>query len=168
MTVSEIRANAEEFGISFKAAAWSRCRYLQTRLKFHREDVQLFEEFLSSEDEWEYPEVLLHKRIESFNAVSAERELQVLTKLVDGFEHKCRITDEQIELAKATPITNVIEFKRGKATAWCHEDRNPSMYHGTRKNVAVCPVCDRKFNAVDVLMDRDGLTFVEAVVQLAA
>lgn len=168
MTVSEIRAKADEFGIPFKSAAWSRCRYLQDRLRWHAQDLQIFDDFLNSEDEWDYPAILLEMRIKAFNAVSAERELQILTKLVNGLEHKGKITEEQIEQAKTTPVTNVIEFHRGKATAWCHEDRNPSLYHGTRKNVAVCPVCDKKFNAVDVLMDRDGLTFVEAVLQLAA
>jgi hypothetical protein len=77
------------------------------------------------------------------------------------------ITDDDIDRARHHPITNLIEFKRGKATAFCHEDNNPSMFHATRLNLAICPVYDKRFNSIDVLMDRDAMTFKNAVSYLA-
>lgn len=74
-----------------------------------------------------------------------------------------QITDEMIERSRQYPVNQLIEFHRGKAKAWCHEDRNPSMYYGNRKNVAVCPVCDKKFGPIDILMQRDGYSFKDAV-----
>lgn len=77
-----------------------------------------------------------------------------------------RITDDDIEAAKEYPIEQLVDFTRGKAFAWCHEDRNPSMYHATRTNKAICPVCDKFYNPIDVLMERDGMSFKDAVREL--
>lgn len=88
------------------------------------------------------------------------RELSYMKTIMD---RKQTITDEMIETARNHPVTNLVEFRRGKATAWCHDDKNPSLFFGSRTNRAVCPVCDRKFGPIDVLMTRDGMTFVEAV-----
>lgn len=87
-------------------------------------------------------------------------ELREIYKLKD---ERSQITDEMIERARQHPVNQLVEFRRGKATAWCHEDRNPSMYYGSRKNVAVCPVCDKKFGPIDILMQRDGYSFKDAV-----
>lgn len=92
---------------------------------------------------------------------ACERRMKDIDKKRDG------ITDEMIERARAYPIDRLIKFHKGKATAPCHDDRNPSMYHGTRKNVAVCPVCDKKWGPLDWLIEIEGKTFVEAVRELA-
>jgi hypothetical protein len=76
------------------------------------------------------------------------------------------ITEAMIESARAYPVEKLIEFNHGKATAFCHEDKNPSMFHATRTNTAACPVCDRHYNSIDVLLQRDGMSFVAAVKQL--
>ena len=73
------------------------------------------------------------------------------------------LTDADIEAARSVPITRVVEFGRGKSKCFNHADKNPSMYHGTRSNRAVCPVCGKSWSAIDVLIDRDGMTFIEAV-----
>lgn len=73
------------------------------------------------------------------------------------------ITPAMIELASDYPIEAVVEFKNGHAHAICHEDKRPSAFHGTRTNRMVCPVCDTKYNAIQVLMIRDGLNFPDAV-----
>lgn len=73
------------------------------------------------------------------------------------------ITPDMVEHAKAYPVNRLVMFTKGRAKAWCHDDRNPSMYHGTRKNVACCPVCGKTFNPISILMERDGMTFPDAV-----
>ena len=73
------------------------------------------------------------------------------------------ITPEMITAARGVPITELVEFVRGKAMCWSHPDKRPSMFHGTKFNIVVCPVCDKKFDTIGVLMKRDGYSFVDAV-----
>lgn len=73
------------------------------------------------------------------------------------------VTDEMIDAARNHPITNLIDFSRGNAVAFCHEDKRPSMFHAKRIGKAACPVCNKYFNAVDVLIERDGYSFIDAV-----
>lgn len=73
------------------------------------------------------------------------------------------ITDEMIESARSVPINQIVEFIRGTATAFCHDDRHPSAYYGDRTNTLVCPVCNKHFDSIGVLMHRDGMSFPDAV-----
>jgi DNA primase len=66
-------------------------------------------------------------------------------------------------VAKDFPVTQLVEFRGHKATAWCHEDKTPSLWYANRVNRVVCPVCDKKFNAIDICMERDGMSFIDAV-----
>lgn len=76
------------------------------------------------------------------------------------------LTQYQIEQARSYPVDQLVEFTRGKAKAWCHDDKTPSLFHGFRNNIVVCPVCDRRFNSIDILRERDGYSFYDAVVTL--
>jgi hypothetical protein len=98
-----------------------------------------------------------------------QKELKRMTTAINPVQtpKPGAITDEMIERAREYPVENLVEFVRGKAKAWCHDDRNPSMFHGTRNNIVVCPVCDKKFGPIDVLVTRDGMTFRDAVLTLA-
>lgn len=73
------------------------------------------------------------------------------------------ITDEMIAQAKEYPVDQLIDFNNGKAMAWCHDDSNPSLTLWKKGNKAVCWPCDKKFNAIDICMERDGMTFIDAV-----
>jgi hypothetical protein len=73
------------------------------------------------------------------------------------------ITDEMIQQAKEVPIESVVTFVRGKATAWCHPDKNPSLSHDRKRNKAYCFPCSKSFDTISALQERDGLTFIEAV-----
>lgn len=101
----------------------------------------------------------------------AKELLQELTELyrrvpVAVTERGDRLTEEQIQRAREYPVTQLVEFVRGRAHAWCHDDRRPSLYYLKRRNLACCPVCDRVFTSVRVLMERDGKSFREAVLAL--
>lgn len=97
---------------------------------------------------------------------SWQRELQVLRRRMSGKVKGDEITDDMIERARRYPVEMLVEFKRGKTRAWCHDDRNPSAFHGTRTNTVQCPVCGQSFDSIAVLMQRDGLPFADAVRQL--
>jgi len=121
--------------------------------------------------------------MESPNDETVAFDLEMLTQAslqLDGFGQELkefkngpvrvevgnRLSDERISEAKAYPIEQLVGFIKGQALAWCHPDKKPSLYHGTKNNIAICPVCDKKFNPIDVLMTRDGKTFTEAVKEL--
>jgi hypothetical protein len=73
------------------------------------------------------------------------------------------ISDGDVMAARQYPVEGLVEWTRGKATCWIHEDKTPSMFYGSKTNRIICPVCDKKFNAVDILMGLNGYSFVEAV-----
>ena len=76
---------------------------------------------------------------------------------------KNTITDEMIEQAREYPITELIEFTRGKALAFCHEDKTPSLSYHKAANRAHCFPCNKSFDAIGVLMERDKMSFTSAV-----
>lgn len=75
-----------------------------------------------------------------------------------------QITDDMIEQARNADVLTVIELGAGgKVKAWCHEDKRPSLYYGNRSKRMICPVCSKNFTALDVLIERDGYSFIDAV-----
>lgn len=77
------------------------------------------------------------------------------------------INDKRIEQANNFPVDSLIEFKNGRCEAFCHESDSYSMSHNIKANRAHCFVCNKSFSPIDILMQRDGLTFIEAVKQLS-
>ena len=74
-----------------------------------------------------------------------------------------RITETMKEIARDYPVECLVEFKHGKALAWCHNDHTPSLYLAKRMNFVCCPVCDKRFNPIEILQTRDNFTYYEAV-----
>lgn len=140
---------AEKFGINRKAAARMRIRYLKPQL-----NVFLQEWARSGEP------VALHWALETLGEITYLMARSRRTH----HESRGRISPGTIEMAKSVSITTVIDFSRnGKAYAFCHEDKRPSLCHANKTNTAWCPVCDKRFNPIEVLMQRDGMGFVDAV-----
>lgn len=142
---------AQEMGISIEAAFAMRIRYL-----------------LDEIDAWleigdEVPQFYAEKCLDEIIAIKA-----YMAKL-RHHRRDDKLTESQIEAARNADIRALVGFDRhGKATAPCHEDKRPSLVFLSRTGKAWCPVCDRKFNAVDWLMETEGLSFPEAVRRLAA
>jgi hypothetical protein len=76
------------------------------------------------------------------------------------------ITDDMKRRAKEVSVAGLLDLMNGKTSAWCHEDARPSLYVLSRINKAHCPVCDKKFDSIDILMQRDGLNYRDAVLKL--
>lgn len=95
-----------------------------------------------------------------------ERRLQRLgmeAKILTG--RKQGITPERIALARQYPIENLLTIKRGMALCFTHADKHPSM--DVRKNFYYCYVCQATGDVIDILMQRDGLTFEQAINRLS-
>ncbi|OHD19270.1 MAG: hypothetical protein A2Y38_23780 [Spirochaetes bacterium GWB1_59_5] len=73
------------------------------------------------------------------------------------------VTPEMKQRAKDYPVTTLIQFDKGKALAFCHTDKTPSLTYFAKKNVASCFVCNKRFDPIDILMLRDGYSFHGAI-----
>jgi hypothetical protein len=76
------------------------------------------------------------------------------------------ITPEMIASAKEYPIENLVEFHKGVALAFCHPDKSPSLTWRKKSNRAVCYPCDKSFDSIQILVERDKISFPAAVRQL--
>lgn len=176
MRISELTKVATEMEVSLEYAISCRKRYLTVHLW---EIDRQMEEIVADTFKCQFEDkcdcrcrppcrmglsVALFARLKA-KREAVHRELRAIEKTlaVGHLLTPGRITDEMIARAREYPVDRLVEFHRGRALAWCHNDRTPSLYHGTRKNVAVCPVCNRTFNPIDILVERDGLAFIEAV-----
>lgn len=149
MTPYQIREKAKEFGISYKKASAMRQRYLV---------AQLDQGVAWMLEEAEQPDVMPN---------DALNELLALLKPLETVGHST-ITPGMVGQARSVKIDSLMEFTRGKARAWCHDDTNPSLFYGKTLNIAVCPVCDLKFDAIAVQRHLTGQSFVEAVRSLCS
>ena len=77
-----------------------------------------------------------------------------------------KISPQDIEQARSYPIDRIITFNNGVAEAWCHADKNPSLTLWKDKNVAYCFPCHKVFDPIQAVMERQGLSFTEAVKML--
>lgn len=78
-----------------------------------------------------------------------------------------QITPEMLQRAREYPITNLIEFVKGKTKciSGTHEDKNPSMSY--KPNFVHCFSCGYHADSIKVAMQVKNLSFVEAVKWLA-
>lgn len=77
-------------------------------------------------------------------------------------------SDDRLKRAKSVDCTTLIEFnRRGRRypVAKCrwHDDHDPSLTYYARNNTTYCHVCSKYADAVDIVMERDGVTFKEAL-----
>jgi len=83
----------------------------------------------------------------------------------DRPNHAEGITPEMIERARAYPFEQLHEFKRNMALCPFHHDKTPSF--SLHNNRATCfGACGRTWDTIAFVMERDGLSFSEAVRRL--
>jgi excinuclease UvrABC ATPase subunit len=75
------------------------------------------------------------------------------------------ITDDMIERAREYPFDQLVEVTRNKmAVCPFHGDKDPSF--SIKNNYGWCFGCQWHGNAIDFVMERDGLKFADAVRRL--
>ena len=153
MRADQIKKSAEEMGVSVDSAIRMRVRYLQSLLGL-----------------WvSYIDEQIHEIPES-DVMAIIGEMAALKRYQDNMKSGIvlkGITDEMIGQARNYPIDSLIEFHYGKATAFCHDDKRPSLSWHKAKNRATCFPCGKSFSALDVCIERDGMDFISAVKMLA-
>lgn len=154
---------AESTGLSLAACRSHRIAYLQRHISERRDDAA----WLANQGD----ELSSRLALDVYAEILPEaRELKYLTRLQQGYRPpRNSITEQMIEQAREYPIEQVIEFDRqGKALAFCHADNHPSLSWHKNRNRCTCFVCGKSFNSIDVLVQRDHMTFPDAVRELAA
>jgi hypothetical protein len=151
MSTYTIKKAAEDFDISFTAALKMRMRYVVQQLD-KGIDWML--------DESSMPDIMPGEAINEL--ISCNKGL-LESKIKPSAN---TVTPEMIEKARQVPVDSLIEFIRGSARCFAHEDKSPSMYFGSRTNTAQCPVCNKHWDSIQILKERDGLTFHEAIRKL--
>jgi len=152
MRADQINQAAADFGVSQQSAHRMRIRYLL-------EIMYQWEQYIDGQTNVMPPSTTmdcLDEIIRLKNSESRKRK---------GVA-KNSITDAMVETARNYPIDQIIEFNRGVSLAFCHEDRCPSLLWNRKNNTAHCFPCGRSFNALDVLIERDGKDFITAVKEL--
>jgi len=104
---------------------------------------------------------VMQQKLKAIRAV-AKAEREIVRKATSK---KGELTDEDFDRAREYPIEQLVEMKGGRCIAFCHESDSYSMML-TRYNRLKCHVCDKSFNPIDVLVERDGYSFIEAVKEL--
>lgn len=170
MRIGEIvkAANENDVDLMWAVTRRQECltgRYFDIRMQM-KEDAEYLKN--QAADDFE-------ARVWSEAMIEASCELQSIRveqkRLKDWIEQSkskpVQITDDMIQAAKDTPIETVVRFDRtGKALAFCHADKTPSLSWNRKGNRAHCFPCGRSFNAIDVLIARDGFSFIDAVKEL--
>lgn len=86
-------------------------------------------------------------------------------KEVPGKEKKTVITETMVQRAKEYPIEKLLEVNRsGFTKCFNHNDSKPSAY--CKKNFLYCFVCNKSWDSIAILTERDGYRFKEAVIRL--
>ena len=156
-------AIAEDFDLSIQYVVNARRRFLLDEIELLDLEIAFYQDYQGELDSEYFALYCL-----SDVCLQRAKYMSELRSIKNVNKPSNRITDADIERARDYPVNQLIEFTRGKAIAFCHEDRNPSMFYGSRTNTAQCPVCGKSFDAIAVLMDRDGYSFVDAVKSLIA
>ena len=92
--------------------------------------------------------------------------IQFNLRRLHGNTPKGEIGDAEIAKAKEYPISELIEFRHdGKAKClWHGPEKTPSLQYYPKENRIYCFSCNGKgWDSVDVVMNQEGVSFVEAV-----
>lgn len=73
------------------------------------------------------------------------------------------VTPEMIQRAKEYPYTDLIALRHGRARCPFHDDKNPSFYVKNNYGRCFSGACGWHGDAIAFVMERDGISFQEAV-----
>ena len=105
----------------------------------------------------------------SLSLTECIEEIIILKSFGQGSRAAAAISDEMIEAARDYPISQMFDFKRGRTRCPFHNSKGDDLSHHAKSNRVHCfGSCGRSWGTIDVAMDRDGMTFIEAVKHLAS
>lgn len=177
MSLYTLLRAAKDMGVQPRKAVSMRLQYLMPQIKELRKEVAVARKRVARAF---MPRVRIKHEVSLALALDdlepLEREAQALLDFINGKVKVTvktgTITPEMIAQAKAVPITQLLEQENKGGLVHCpfHEDKDPSA--SVKNNFLICfggckPKDGRKgWDTISLLMERDGLTFREAVLTL--
>ncbi len=156
---------ANQFSINPETAIKTRMRYFLQSIDETKDDIKYWNEMIwGLEDQAAI--TILNRRIQKL-----DKKINGLSIRIKNLEQEDQIsingiTSEQIEAARAFPVEDLLEnIHRNRVRCPFHEDLNPSA--SIKHNRVHCFVCNKTWNPIDLVMERDGLTFINAVRRLS-
>ena len=136
--------------------------------KWKKENPGLVEEFknnVKKEREVEFKKTKKELEAELYSNISVEKKEEKFKELekIDN-KMKARIDDDMIRSARNYPIDRLLTIKNNFALCLWHRDKNPSMY--CKNNYVHCFSCGKTGDSIDVYMQLNNCSFVEAVIDL--
>ena len=166
MTKKEIKQMAEKMEVDEEWAMEARIRHLMHLIGKETSYQGSLKESLSAGQN-DMTTSFLNQSISTSNKIAEKhyKEIDRLKALPSNDPNQ--INDDDIEAARNYPVDQIIEFRNGRCNAFCHDGKSEnSMSHFKKGNKAHCFVCDKSFSALDVLMERDAMGFIDAVKEL--
>jgi hypothetical protein len=154
MTIFEIKRIADKNGISHITA-------MKARQIFITKELAKWDDYYHERSGY-IPEMTID---DGFDEII---KIQQAIKYIDSPPPTDEVTQEMIDQAKSVPVDKVVEFIRGKALCFNHDDKTPSAYWAKKVNRLSCPVCGKMWDTIDIIEKRDGLDFISAVRKLHA
>ncbi len=157
----QIQSYCQEFGVSLSWAKGRRLEYFESELsKVGDEVVRL----ISLKERWcgEFERALIESLIK--DRLKEHRKLEGRASSLKYGNRPGSITDEMIQRAKEYPIQEILGTDRKTMRCPFHDDKHPSA--SIKNNRLHCFVCNKTWNPVDYLMEKEMLSFKEAVVML--
>lgn len=165
MTRRQIMEKAREVGLNEMDGIRLRMSALREQIAIQRAYIEQMEIELEEGNELTrcFLQHTINRAKEKISRMQREHSMIVIPNhMIKG------ITDDDIEKAKQYPIEKLIESRKGnRCIAFCHDSDSYSMGINTKSNRLHCFVCNKSFNPIDVLVMRDGYTFIEAVRRLS-
>ena len=161
----KIIETASSWGIDHKTAIKTKMRYFRQSIDEIQDDIRHWNEMIwGLEDQAAI--TLLNRRIERLDRKQRGFNIRIKNLEQDHQVSINSITSEQIEAARAFPIEDLLEnIHRHRLRCPFHDDQHPSA--SIKNNKLRCWVCSKTWNPIDLVMQRDGLTFINAVRRLS-
>lgn len=103
-------------------------------------------------------------RVEQVKTIKKNTMFLSMLKGESKTKNPIGVTPMEIARAKDHPITNLVEFKRGVACCFAHNEKTPSLHYYPKNNTCHCfGACGKSFDAIDVYRHLYKCSFVEAV-----
>lgn len=77
-----------------------------------------------------------------------------------------QITRDDIHRARLYDFRGLLSFNRNHCLCPFHNDTQPSMVYNDKRNVVRCYSCNKSWDTIQFVMDKEGLTFPQAVRKL--
>jgi len=124
-------------------------------------------ELMSRYEDYQRRDCTLEKLLTGEKIQAKVKEIQKIQgeaiALRKGNNSRADITEDMIQRAKSYPFTDLIEIQHNTARCFLHEDKKPSMHYYPASNTLHCFSCHKTLDTIDYVMERDGLSFKDAV-----